>query len=136
MRTAGIHGEELPVYIKEADIRVVAKRGVQEAAALLSKLRGWLYEPPCNAFRVPFFISGARSHHNSDLRCFCHLRGYSPRFSHEWKYFCVFATGKCSIFTTRPGYREFHPRDPHHHSRARAQLSDITHAMCHKISNN
>lgn len=46
MCAASIHGEELPLHVEEADVRVAAERGVHEAAALLGERRCRAYEPP------------------------------------------------------------------------------------------
>ena len=64
VRTTGVHGEELPLDVEEADVGLVSERGVHQAAGLLRELRGRACESPRRrtASRVSVLVPGARSH--------------------------------------------------------------------------
>lgn len=90
--TAGIHSKKLPLHVEEADIRVVAERGVHQPAALLGEPRYWAYESPWSPFRVSLFVSGARSHKNGEMNWFSNLCYFRAAFFQciwpvaRWKY--------------------------------------------------
>ena len=62
VRATGVHREELPLDVEEADVCLVSERGVHQAARLLRELRDWACESPRTALLVSVLVPGARSH--------------------------------------------------------------------------